>query len=155
VSLILQLSFDDVPGPPPPAPENMDSVAAASYMVTHFASSWTATPWRRDNEQSALGEGSVAFASVLILPGDRRQSTLGRAGNRLFARHDVFSVTLATPKDQGVEVALNLGHLVLGIFEGYRNGGLYTTLHPMRRLGNDGRWFRVVVDVLFHYHEMK
>lgn len=154
--LLLHLSFDDLPPVPGPAPEFMDSETAAATMTTYFNTSWVATPWRRDNEQSALGEGTASFASVAILPGARAQSTLGRAGNRKFFRRDVFQVTIATPKDVGQGQATRLAELVCDLFEAYRNGGLYVADGiAVRRVGNDGRWYRVVVDVPFNYHELK
>ena len=156
MSLILFLSFPDLPPAPGPAPEFMDSATAATTMATYFNTSWTATPWRRDNEQSALGEGTVSWVSVAILPGMRQQSTLGRASNRKFYRRDVFQVTIATPKDRGQQEAIDLSELVCDLFEAYRNGGLYVADGvAVRRVGNDGRWYRVVVDVPFNYHELK
>lgn len=156
MSLILHLSFDDLPPVPGPAPEFMDPETAAATMTTYFNTSWTATPIRRDNEQSPLGEGTVSWVSASILMGSRQQSTLGRAGNRKFYRRDVFQVTIATPKDIGQGDSIRLSRAVCNLFEAYRNGGLYVADGVnVRRVGNDGRWYRVVVDVPFNYHELK
>jgi hypothetical protein len=157
VSLILHLSFDDIPGPPPPAPEEMDSVTAAQYAIDRFTTEWgVTTPYRIDNEGfDPRTVGANPWVDLVIAPVTARQQTLGRAGNRLFFRQDLLVITIASPKDKGPGPALRLAEQVRDIFEGYRNGGLYVTNVTVRRQGNDGQWYRVVVDVAFNYHELK
>lgn len=154
-------SFPDTPGPPPPAPEEMDSATAAQYMLTAFVDGWTATPYRFDNEMfdprtaGNVSNDNAAWLDLVIAPVTGRQQTLGRPGNRLFYRRDLLVVTVASRADRGAGPATRLAEQVRDLFEGYRNGGLYVTDVVVRRIGNNGEWYRVVVDVPFNYHEMK
>jgi hypothetical protein len=157
VSLILQLSFDDVPAPPPPAPEEMDSDTAARYMYERFTSQWGAAPDRLDNESfdARLVLPGASWIDFQVAPVTSRQATLGQPGNQKWYRQDLLVITVASPTDRGLGPAMRLAAQVRGIFEGFRNGGLYVTNPTVRRQGNDGQWFRVVVDVPFNYHELK
>jgi len=133
----------------------MGPAAAAALIYQRFIDAWAAqTPFRLDNEQFEP-PAYAPWVDLTIQPVVDRQQTLGQAGNRKFFRRDMLRVTIATPKDQGTLTAWNLAATIQTIFEGYRTGGLYVTHAERRRIGNDGRWFRVVVDVLFNYHEQK
>lgn len=157
MSLILHLSFDDIPGPPPPAPQEMNSETAATLMIQRFTSQWgSTTPFRIDNEgYDPRTAGNQAWLDLVIAPVTSRQQTLGQPGNQKWFYQDLLVVTVAAPRDKGPGPALRLAAQVRGIFEGFRNGGLYVTTAIVRRLGNDSQWLRVVVDVAFNYHDLK
>lgn len=156
MSLILHLSFDDLPPGPVVAPEDMNEIEATGFMVERFTTQWGATTVvRLDNEQFSPPAVDQPWVSVTFLNVLRQQSTFGQAGNRLWFHRDVFRAEVAVPRDAGVLLAKQLANLVCSIFEGYRNGGLYVTTCVPSRVGNDGTWFRVVVNVTFNYHERK
>jgi len=153
----IQFTFDDLPPTPGPLPEEMDAVTAAVAMFNRFTDQWgVTTPFRLDNEQyEPTPADTVAWVDITILPMIRRQSTLGRQGNRLFFHRDMFRAVVSYRKDSGWAPCGRLADQLAKIFEGYRNGGLYVTDVTPRRLGNDGQWFRIVVEVAFNYHEMQ
>lgn len=154
MSYALLLSFPDLPPLTPPAPEEMSPELAAAYVSQRFLEQWGATTAvRLDNE--AFSPPDVAWVSCTFVPVTDRPQTMGAVGNRLFFRSEIFRVEIMAPSDGGEGPALRLAQHVQQIFEGFRNGGLYVNAVARRRLGNDGRWFRVVADVAFHYHERK
>jgi hypothetical protein len=136
----------------------MDSDSAARYMYERFATQWGATTlYRLDNESfdaRTVPDGQ-AWLDLQVAPVTSRQATLGQPGNQKWYRQDLLVITVASPTDKGLGPAMRLAAQVRGIFEGFRNGGLYVTNPTVRRQGNDGQWFRVVVDVPFNYHELK
>lgn len=85
------------------------------------------------------------------------QETLGKVGNRKFARLGSVFVQVFTPIDQGTSEADVLVTTARNAFEGITLAG--TTLRFLdvvaREAGPDGKWYQTVVEANFEYDETK
>lgn len=137
----------------------MNPAQALQILLARWVSLWgNTTPYRLDNEAwkpQDLPDGSpwasLTFEPVTI----GRQHTLGAPGNRQFERQMLLFVEIHTPANTGAALSMSLVSTVLGIFEGWRDGGLWTREVNVPRQGNDGKDYVVVVEALFSYYELK
>lgn len=83
------------------------------------------------------------------------QSTLGPTNGRRFRRVGSVFVQLYDEVDQGLLTLDSLARATRGIFEGVSFSGLRFTDGVIRETGPDGKWYQVVVEVLFDYEETK
>lgn len=118
------------------------------------ASSYSAIPYRFENESNVEGESGWLRVSVREL--DSRQETMASPGDRRFRRTGVIQVQIFAPIDQGAKTSNLWAEQVRTIFEGVSFGdGVNSYSSAVRFVGADERWHNVLSESFFEYHSIK
>ena len=134
----------------------IDEAREAMYQL--FSDGWTPTGFNftLDNEKFKPTQNSP-WARFVIRHAAATQDTLGRKGNRKFARFGSAITQIFVPDDAGTSQADDLIKTVQGIFEGERIPG--TTIRFLdvipQEIGAEGRWYQTNVNATFEYDETK
>ncbi len=132
----------------------------AIYQV--FVDAWTASgaasdglPYTFDNED--FKQPKTPWARFSVRHTASTQETLGKVGNRRFARFGSAFTQIYTDTDSGTSDVDDLVQVVREAFEGVRLVG--TTVRFMdvivRETGVDGKWFQTVIEAEFQYDETR
>ena len=131
---------------------------AKQAMYSAFVTAWTTTGFRYalDNEEFDPTDGEP-WARCVIRHNDSGQETLGRVGNRKFARLGSVLVQVQTPQNEGTTEADSLAVTVREAFEGVSLAGTTVRFQDVvvRETGPTGAWFQTVVEANFEYDETR
>lgn len=83
------------------------------------------------------------------------QETIGKVGDRSFARRGMVHAQVFVPIDTGEAAALELAKGIQEIFEGTRFEGIAAGKATAHRVGAYGLWYQVNVDVPVEYVERR
>ena len=130
---------------------------AREAMYQAFATGWGVTSvFTFDNEILDPPDGAP-WARFSVKHNAATQETLGKPGNRRFARFGSVFVQIFTLENTGIDTDDNLATIAQNIFEGSRLIG--TTVRFLdvnaREVGLDGKWYQTVVEATFEYDETK
>lgn len=134
----------------------MDEAKEAMYLA--FVTAWNTTGfgYELDNEGFSPTAG-VPWARCVVRHRGSGQETLGKAGNRRFARTGSVLTQIQTPTDEGTSRADSLATTVREAFEGVSLVG--TTVRfgdvTVRETGPSGGWYQTVVEANFEYDETR
>jgi hypothetical protein len=134
----------------------MNPAQALQIVLARWTDQWGATtPYRLDNEAFVVPVNQAWASLTFEVVGQGRQHTLGGRGARQFQRQMVLFVEIRVPANTGTALSTALVSTVLGIFEGWRDGGIMAGEVIAPRQGNTGNEYVVVVEVPFTYYELK
>ena len=123
-----------------------------------FETAWTPTgvAFTFDNEEFDPPE-SVAWARLSVRHTASSQETLGKVGNRKFARLGSVFVQVFTPIDQGTAQADSLATTARETFEGVSLVGTTVRFQDVvvRETGPEGKWYQTLVEANFEYDEIR
>jgi hypothetical protein len=142
---------------------------ATEALYERFETEWISspgvprTPYALDNEEFDTPAGSngkgAPWVRFSVRHGGASQETLGRAGNRKFARTGRAFIQLFVPPGTGRAVTDDLMEAARSMFEGRAIPG--TTIRPnnviVAELGEveDGRWWASTCEAVFEYDQIK
>ena len=134
---------------------------ATEFILARWTAQWIVgsaerTPFVFENEDDEdLDNGSVSWASVIVVETGGGQETLGGAGSRKFRRKAMVSIEIRTPKDSGSSEASTLAHAARTIYEATSFDGLDFNNARVVPLGKGEKWTRHVVEADFEFTEEK
>lgn len=134
-----------------------DIVAAREAIYQAFVDAWGATTaFTFDNEEFEP-PADAAWARLAVRHNGSTQETLGRAGNRKFARFGSAFVQVFTPINQGAREADTLAKQAREVFEGVSLAGTTVRFYDVivREVGPDGKWYQTNVEATFEYDETR
>ena len=134
-----------------------DIVVAEEAIYQAFQDGWGATSaFTFDNEKFDPPEDDK-WVRVAIRGNDSNQETLGKEGNRRFERSGILFIQCFTPENQGIKDANTLAKTAREIFEGKRISGttIYFLSGTSRKIGPDGKWYQLNVEIPFRYDETR
>lgn len=133
--------------------------AAVEAMYLTWDTGWASrTPYHFDNEEPGFDTKTAdAWARVTVRHNDGGQETLGRSGNRRFARRGSLFVQVFVKTNIGTDTLHGHAAAARDIFEGTRIAG--TTVRFLdviaRETGPSGKWYQATVEAAFEYDEIK
>lgn len=130
---------------------------AREAIYSAFTTAWgSTTSIALDNEAFTPAEGSP-YVRLAVRHLGRRQSTLGKPGNRKFESLGAAFVQVFVPINTGVKDADVLAKAAQDIFEGVTLAGVEVSFLDVtvRETGPSGKWFGVTVQADFNYDEIK
>lgn len=133
-------------------------VEAKQAMLLAFTTAWgTTTPVTIDNEEHNNNAGVVPWVRVTIRHDLSTQETLGKVGNRKFARGGSVFVQVYVLGNEGTDEADTLSTTARNVFEGVSLAGTTVRFKDVivRETGPSDKWYQTVVEAVFEYDETK
>ena len=130
---------------------------AREAIYNTFNTAWGATSsFTFDNEKYAK-PATDPWVRVSVRHQFGTQETLGKPGNRRFARFGAVFIQIFTLENTGTEDADTLAATARAIFEGVSLTGTTVRFRDViiREEGLDGKWYQTVVEATFEYDETK
>lgn len=129
--------------------------AAEEAIYNRFITSW--------GSKTAIildGEGieppdDAAHVILAIRPTFNNQRTLGGSGNRKYDRNAIIFVKINTLANTGIAASNGYIKDVLDIFEGVGFSNVICNDSSVRKLGTDGKWYSVIVEIDCNYEDIK
>lgn len=95
------------------------------------------------------------WVRLVVRNKDRKQSTLGRVGNRKFLSEAEIAAQVFVPVETGTSEADRLSTKLRDIFEGTRLDGLWFFSSVIRESGTSGDFHQYNVECSFSYEDIK
>ena len=131
--------------------------AAREAIYQAFVDGWGATSVFTFDNENFDPPDDASWVRLSVRHNASTQETLGRTGNRRFARLGSALVQIFTRDNIGARTADTLATTAREIFEGVSLAG--TTIRFLdvivRETGPDGKWYQVVVEATFEYDETR
>jgi len=131
---------------------------AKEAMYLQFQTAWNTTgfPSTFENDEFTPPDNSP-WARLSVRHTASTQDTLGKVGNRKFARLGSTFIQIYTEPNTGTKQSDALVKLIKDAFEGVSLAGTTVRFNDVidRETGSDGKWYQVVVEAMFEYDETK
>ncbi len=128
---------------------------ARKSIQDRFTTQWAdETIYDFDNADFEI-PSAVNWVRLVVRTRTRRQSTLGRDGNRKFSSEAAVVAQVFVPVEEGTYDADRLSLKLANIFDGTRFDGLAFQAAETREIGTSGEFHQYNVECIFKYEDIK
>lgn len=130
--------------------------AARKSVQDKFIAEWAGeTIFDFDNDDFDVPEPAVEWVRLVIRTKVRKQTTLGRVGNRKFQSDAAVVAQVFVPVETGTSEADRLATKLANIYDGTRFDGLSFLAAETREIGESGGFHQYNVTCSFNYEDIK